>query len=108
MTAARNDILDGLLAEGASPDEAKSTQKLVAALREHRHEISGESRIPREDKAFSETVRREAARRSAEISGYHPSTGRIASAKSGKPVPWWLFVAWGAAIAAAVWIFLLN
>jgi hypothetical protein len=65
------------------------------ALRAHRDKASGSASVPLHDEQLSSKLMAEARSRSQEI--------RDASSKRvDKPVPWWLWLAWLAAIALFV------
>ena len=86
---------------GETPAERKASQIMVEALRAHRDKASGLAAVPPTDPQLSSKIMAEARSRSQEI--------RNAAAKRvEKPIPWWLWLAWIAAIAlfAAGWLWL--
>ncbi len=94
-----NDGLDQAMA-GASPAEQRDTRVLLDALAERRARVGGAADLPA-DPALSERILAEARTRSAQISGAgQHTTGRFAP--KAQPIPWWLWLAWLAAIAGAV------
>jgi hypothetical protein len=86
---------------GETPADRKASQIMVEALRAHRDKASGLAAVPLTDPQLSSKIMAEARSRSQEI--------RNAAAKRvEKPIPWWLWLAWIAAIAlfAAGWLWL--
>ena len=93
-----HDLTAGL---GETAADRKASQIMVDALRAHRETASGSASVPLDDQQLSSKLMAEARSRSQEI--------RDASAKRvEKPIPWWLWLAWLAAIAlfAAGWFWL--
>jgi len=87
-----SDLTAGL---GETPADRKASQIMVEALRAHRDSASGAAAVPLEDAQLSSKIMAEARSRSQEI--------RDASAKRvEKPIPWWLWLAWLAAIGLFV------
>ena len=92
------DLTAGL---GETDADRKASRIMVDALRAHRDTASGAAGVPLEDAQLSSKLMAEARSRSQEI--------RNASAKRvDRPIPWWLWLAWIAAIGlfAAGWFWL--
>jgi hypothetical protein len=98
--------------EGASNEsERRDSQVLYDALRRHRDDLGGAAGLGDASGPItgplSERILSEAKSRSAEIRAArrNPSTRSLAP---GRAVPWWLILAWIAAVAAfvGVWIVL--
>ncbi len=92
------DLTAGL---GETPEDRKASQIMVEALRTHRDTASGAAAVPLQDPLLSSKIMAEARSRSQEI--------RDATAKRvEKPIPWWLWLAWLAAIGLFVagWLWL--
>lgn len=92
-----NEIVEGL---GEAADQAgrRDSQVLVGALRAHRDAASGSAAVPPEDRQRTAELMAEARHRSQEIRDG-------AARRTSRPIPWWLWLAWAAAIAlfAAAW-----
>ena len=98
--SARNQSDIEALIDAEAPDEQESraTKQLYEALLAHRSALdASEGGDP---KAFSEAVRREASRRSAEITAYRQGQSSPLPALDGKPVPRWMIAAWLLAFVA--------
>ncbi|TVR07954.1 MAG: hypothetical protein EA401_14495 [Planctomycetota bacterium] len=95
-----------IAAESRDEGESRATSELYSALVEHRGSLSGDGKITDQDAAFSESVRREASRRSAEITAYRQTSSQLTPV-DGKPIPRWLIIAWAIAVLAAVIAILL-
>ncbi|TVR42903.1 MAG: hypothetical protein EA402_10645 [Planctomycetota bacterium] len=80
-------------AEAVDERESRATKELYQALLQHRQALSGGGSISGEDRAFSESVHREASRRSAEITAYRGHSSALKPV-DGKPVPRWVIAAW--------------
>lgn len=91
-------ITEGL---GETPADRKASQVMVDALRAHKERASGLSAVPLDDPQLSSQIMAEARTRSQEIRS-------AAARRDDKPIPWWLWLAWLAAIAlfAAGWFWL--
>ena len=87
-----HDLTAGL---GETPADRKASQIMVDALRAHRDKASGAAAVPLEDPQLSSKIMGEARSRSQEI--------RDAAAKRvERPIPWWLWLLWIAAIGLFV------
>jgi hypothetical protein len=87
-----HDLTAGL---GETPADRKASQIMVDALRAHRDTASGAAAVPLEDPQLSSKIMGEARSRSQEI--------RDAAAKRvERPIPWWLWLLWIAAIGLFV------
>jgi hypothetical protein len=97
------EIVEGLGEAAASEADRNASAQIVDALRAHREAVGGIAAVPREDAKLSTAIMAEARSRSQEI--------RDAAAKrpaADRPIPWWLWLAWLAAIGlfAAGWFWL--
>ena len=95
-----------IAAESRDERESRATSELYSALVENRGKLSGGGKIAEKDAAFSESVHREASRRSAEITAYRQTSSQL-SPVDGKPIPRWLIIAWAVAIIAVIAAFVL-
>lgn len=93
-----HDLVAGL---GETPADRKASQIMVDALRAHRDAASGAAGVPEQDAQLSSKIMAEARSRSQEIR-------EAAARRVERPIPWWLWLAWLAAIAlfAAGWFWL--
>lgn len=93
------EIVDGL--DAPSEADRNASRVMVDALRAHRESASGAAAVPAQDQKLSAAIMAEARSRSQEI---REATTR----RSDKPIPWWLWLAWLAAIGlfAAGWFWL--
>jgi len=95
------EIVDGLAEAAPTEADRKDSQIMVDALRAHRDSASGTAAVPLSDPKLDAQVLGEARTRSQEI--------RQAAAKRvERPIPWWLWLAWIAAIALFIagWMWL--
>lgn len=92
------DIAEGL---GETESDRRDSRILVEALRTHRDVASGAAAVPEQDAQLSSRIMAEARSRSQEIR-------EAAARRVERPIPWWLWLAWLAAIGlfAAAWIWL--
>jgi len=86
---------------GETPADRQASQVMVEALRAHRDTASGLAAVPQDDPQLSSKIMAEARSRSQEIR--HAAAKRVE-----RPIPWWLWLAWIAAIGlfAAGWFWL--
>lgn len=85
--------------------ERQDSRILLDTLSARRAEIGGEAVIP-EDKQLTERILEAAKKRSTELSGARTGSVRTVTSQ-GKPISWWLWIAWPlaiAAVAATFWI----
>ncbi len=104
--SANDDETRRAITEGAADDcERKDSQVLYEALRRHRDDLGGAARVP-VDAALSDRILTEARSRSAEIRARRPPSSRHVIA--GRPLPWWLIIAWVLAATAfgIAWVLL--
>jgi len=87
-----SDLTAGL---GETPADRKASQIMVDALRAHRSTASGAAGVPIEDPHLSSKIMAEARSRSQEIKAG-------AAKRIERPIPWWLWLAWLAAIGLFV------
>ncbi|MBN8524975.1 MAG: hypothetical protein J0M02_06555 [Planctomycetes bacterium] len=102
MTDPRSkEIVDGLAEAAPTEADRRASQVMVDALRAHREQASGSAAVPLSDPQLSSKVMAEARSRSQEIRD-------AAAQRREQPVPWWLWLAWLAAIGlfAAGWFWL--
>lgn len=85
--------------------DARASAAILAALRQRRASLGGEAGSPVDDGRLSERILSEARVRSARIAGSAvgagPSDRSARVAAPGRPIPWWLWLAWLAALAGA-------
>ncbi len=79
--------------------ERKDSRLIYQALRDRKDALGAEAAIPAEDKSLTERILAEARTRSAEISATRGGSGHRAQPSS-RAIPWWMILAWLAAIAA--------
>ncbi|MCK6489719.1 MAG: hypothetical protein L6R48_15605 [Planctomycetes bacterium] len=87
---------------GLDPEERRASQALLGALRDRRQALDGLAGAPADDKVLSERILAEARERSARISGGGRRSSSATAVDHGRPIPWWLWLAWALAAAAAV------
>ena len=103
MSDARSQqIVDGLGDAALGEVDRQASRAVVDVLRAHRATASGAAAVPAVDPALSSKVMAEARTRSQEIR----LAGR-APARADRPIPWWLWLAWIAALAAFVVLWVL-
>ncbi len=84
---------------GASSADARDSRLLAQALRTRKDAVGGTAALP-DDPALSDKILAQARVRSAQLSAsQQPSSHAVAQ---GRPIPWWLWLAWLLAIVAAV------
>jgi hypothetical protein len=76
------------------------SQVLAQALKERRDRLSGSAAVPADDRVLSERILADARTRSAEISARRSGGGASGGARDAR-IPWWLWLLWVLAIAAA-------
>lgn len=100
--ARAREIVDGLAEAAPSDEDRRASRVIVDALRAHAGAASGAAAVPERDPQRSSALMAEARTRSQEI--------RLSAAArpADRPIPWWLWLAWLAAIAlfAAAWTWL--
>ena len=79
--------------------ERRESRVLLDALTQRRTLLGGESTVP-DDRKLSETILAAAQKRSAQIRASQISTTRLET--SNAAIPWWLKLAWVAAIVGVV------
>lgn len=83
--------------------ERQESRIILDALQSRRGAIGGEAAVP-DDQQLSARILGAAQKISAEISGSQVASVRV-PVDCGKAIPWWLWLAWPAAIAAVALAF---
>ncbi len=108
MSSAAPESLDDTIArEARDPQEAKDSKLILAALVARRNELGAAAQIPNDPK-LSEQILAEARTRSTELhrdQTIGAAVSNRAAVAEGHGIPWWLWLAWIGAIAAAVTAF---
>lgn len=81
---------------GGDPD-ARASEAILGALRARSASLGGAAGSPADDGRLSERILSEARARSARIAG----GAQGGPAPAGRPIPWWLWLGWLVALAAA-------
>lgn len=89
--------------DGTDAATERDSRLIYQALRERRGDLQGEAALP-QDQALSERILAEARNRSAEISASRGGSGHRAQ-RGARGIPWWMILAWLAAITAVVLAF---
>lgn len=84
--------------------ERQDSRLILNALQARRTALGGEAEVPEDDK-LTERIFYEAKRRSAQISAAAQGASIRSENAQAKAIPWWLWMAWAAAIAVVMLAF---
>ena len=83
-----------------TPAERQESKVLMEALTARKAELGADAQLPSEDRALTERILGEARRRSEQISASRNPVASSSTTVQAEGVPWWIWVAWGVALAA--------
>lgn len=98
----RQRLFEAIDREAADPAESADSKMIYDALRDGAGRLGAVAEIPAEDRRLSESIHEAASRRSHELRTGQSYTSSVLDMQRARPVPLWLWIAWGVAILGAV------